>query len=226
MKIYLIISIMISLNLPVAAQLDCDINANEFANTMTVLGVLNIDGQYSDNPGDQLIAHVGQECRGKANVVVNNLQERGLVFLLVRSNATDGETISFSVKPFNADAPILTTITLEFISDGSYGSVTDPVEFITDPNKVDLGNFEAYKYFTPNGDGFHDIWVIKDVEKYTGFTLTIINDHGETVYQTENYQNNWDGRRQGKELPVGAYYFVLQSKERPEVFKGSVSILR
>ncbi|MGK7397865.1 MAG: gliding motility-associated C-terminal domain-containing protein, partial [Candidatus Cyclobacteriaceae bacterium M3_2C_046] len=185
-----------------------------------------INGQLSTNPEDQLIAHVGQECRGRARVVFEPGREVGLVFLLVRSNATNGETISFSVKPAGSTNEILTSTTLEFISDGSYGSISDPIQFITDPNRVDLGEFKAFKYFTPNGDGYHDTWEIQDVGKYQAFTLTIVNDHGKMVFQTDNYENDWDGTSQGKALPVGAYYYILQSAVRPEVYKGSISILK
>jgi gliding motility-associated-like protein len=83
--------------------------------------------------------------------------------------------------------------------------------------------------FTPNGDGFYDEWII-DVsdDPNINVTVEVYNRWGEKVYMSQNYENDWDGTRNGKELPVGTYYFVITVDDGKETqkFAGPVTIIR
>jgi gliding motility-associated-like protein len=92
--------------------------------------------------------------------------------------------------------------------------------------------------FTPNGDGVHDTWNFFPLENYTPFyrvEATVFNRAGVVVFQSRDYGNAppavFDGRRGGKLLPIGTYYYVVKLVPRQpdgaeEVFTGSVTILR
>jgi gliding motility-associated-like protein len=83
---------------------------------------------------------------------------------------------------------------------------------------------------TPNGDGINDYFVIsakgsnKPVNSfYESSDLIIFNRWGRKVYQSTNYQNNWNGGN----LPDGTYFYVLKCKgykDKSVVYKGSVTI--
>ncbi len=83
---------------------------------------------------------------------------------------------------------------------------------------------------TPNGDGINDYFVIseKGSDKpinsyYESSDLVIFNRWGRKVFQSTNYQNNWDGGN----LPDGTYFYVLKCKgykDKSVVYKGSVTI--
>ncbi|MBE0647598.1 MAG: gliding motility-associated C-terminal domain-containing protein [Bacteroidales bacterium] len=79
--------------------------------------------------------------------------------------------------------------------------------------------------FTPNGDGFNDFWVIKDMETLGTCSVRIFNSWGSQVYENADYQNTWDGRSNNAELPSGPYYYVVQFANG-QVYKGTVNILR
>ncbi len=69
---------------------------------------------------------------------------------------------------------------------------------------------------SPNGDGKNDVFYIKDLEKFPGTKVWIYNRWGSLVYQSDDYQNDWDGISQSQttmgsnRLPEGTYYYVIE----------------
>jgi gliding motility-associated-like protein len=66
--------------------------------------------------------------------------------------------------------------------------------------------------FSPNGDGKNDLLVFTGLEYFSPSSLKVFNRYGTTVYQSDDYQNNWDGTDSNshKPLPDGTYFYVLQ----------------
>ncbi|HMI06129.1 MAG TPA: gliding motility-associated C-terminal domain-containing protein, partial [Flavobacterium sp.] len=63
------------------------------------------------------------------------------------------------------------------------------------------------KGISPNNDGLNDNF---DLEAYNVKELKIFNRYGTNVYSKANYQNEWVGQSDnGKELPDGTYYYVI-----------------
>jgi len=76
------------------------------------------------------------------------------------------------------------------------------------------------KVVTPNGDGFNDTFKVGNDPSAAGgckYLVKIFNRWGKMVFQSDNYQNNWEGRHDGSgmqigsnnELPTGTYYYVV-----------------
>lgn len=83
------------------------------------------------------------------------------------------------------------------------------------------------KFFSPNGDNSGDeMWHIKNVEKISDCQLVIFSQNGAKVYETNHYANNWDGRFNGRELPEGAYFYVIHCTETGQSQTGSIRLLR
>jgi gliding motility-associated-like protein len=83
--------------------------------------------------------------------------------------------------------------------------------------------------FTPNGDGINDKWLVNLRACYTRALVEVFNRYGNRVFRSENYQNDWDGRWEGKALPDGTYYYVITLElinGKKTYVKGNVSILR
>jgi gliding motility-associated-like protein len=78
--------------------------------------------------------------------------------------------------------------------------------------------------FTPNGDGFNDFFVIKNIEKISQNRLIIINSNGAKVFEANNYQNNWDASN----VLNGSYFYVLETKVdgKTQSYYGSIQIIR
>jgi gliding motility-associated-like protein len=118
-----------------------------------------------------------------------------------------------------ASPGIITDYQLSVVSAGgctSTASVTVKVNIVITPPNT----------FTPNDDGINDTWKIPELTPYTDCTVTIFDRSGQLVYQSFGYAKPWDGTRNGKELPAGTYYYVIDTKRSATKFAGSVTIIR
>ena len=89
---------------------------------------------------------------------------------------------------------------------------------------------KALNAFSPNGDGINDKWVVTNGGNCTKkISVLIFNRYGNKVFESENYNNDWNGTYKGKPLPDGTYYytirFILLNDEEVS-FNGDVTILR
>lgn len=80
--------------------------------------------------------------------------------------------------------------------------------------------------FTPNGDGINDTWVIAYLESYPGATVEVFDRNGHQVFRSVNYTKNWDGTNNGKPIPVGTYYYIIDPKNGRSIMSGNVTIIR
>ena len=80
--------------------------------------------------------------------------------------------------------------------------------------------------FSPNGDNVHDRWEIPYLESYPGCTINVYNRYGQLVYQSIGYTKPWDGRVNGKDVPVGTYYYVIDPKNGRTKLSGYVDVIR
>ena len=65
--------------------------------------------------------------------------------------------------------------------------------------------------FTPNGDGYNDYWEIKNIPYPNNYKLEIFTPTGQLVYRSVGNNTFWDGRSNGKKLPAGTYYYVIDT---------------
>ncbi|MBC3538927.1 PKD domain-containing protein [Rufibacter sediminis] len=80
--------------------------------------------------------------------------------------------------------------------------------------------------FSPNGDGSNDTWVLEGIQDYPHISIEIYNRWGQQVYSSRGYPAPWDGKRNGSDLPIGAYYYIIDpSNGRPKM-TGPLTILR
>ncbi len=131
------------------------------------------------------------------------------------------DSILRTAAVFDYQVKKLYTIRIE-ANDGKGGTVEKAIEVIIIP---DPNNFSSLNYISPNGDGKNDVWTIRNVEVYKDFTVTIFNDAGNLIYNTTNYQNDWDGTYQGKDLPIGVYYYLVKSPQGSK-FTGTITLNR
>jgi gliding motility-associated-like protein len=80
--------------------------------------------------------------------------------------------------------------------------------------------------FSPNGDGIHDTWVIPYLNSYPGCTVEIVNRYGYLIFRSLGYPTPWDGKVNGKDVPVGTYYYVIDPKNGRKKKAGYVDIIR
>ncbi|ALI98414.1 gliding motility-associated C-terminal domain-containing protein [Rufibacter tibetensis] len=80
--------------------------------------------------------------------------------------------------------------------------------------------------FSPNGDGSNDSWVLEGIEDYPRITIEVYNRWGQQVYTSRGYPSPWDGKRNGVDLPIGAYYYIIDPNNGRSKMTGPLTILR
>lgn len=84
--------------------------------------------------------------------------------------------------------------------------------------------------FTPDNDNINDTWELSGLDTiFPNNVVYIYNRWGSLVFQSEKgkYESNrWDGTFNGKELPVGSYYFIIDYNDsKNRMVKGTVTII-
>lgn len=121
---------------------------------------------------------------------------------------------------------------VDFTGNVNTGNVTstsfvpNDYEIITFGSLIGSDGIIVYNGISPNGDGKNDVFVIEGVELFKN-TLKIYNRWGRTVYDVENYKNDWNGITNkkvlvgnSKKLPVGTYFYVLNLPEENKEYAG------
>jgi gliding motility-associated-like protein len=82
--------------------------------------------------------------------------------------------------------------------------------------------------FSPNNDGINDRWEIPGLNGYTSSQVSVFNRWGQQVFHSSGYNISWDGKYNGKPLPVGTYYYMIDLKNdrAAKPFQGAVTIIR
>ena len=80
----------------------------------------------------------------------------------------------------------------------------------TDTMMISVNRIFVPNAISPDGDGLNDELVIEGITDFENDVI-IYNRWGKIMYETSNYQNDWDGRgRNGKLLPQDTYYYVVR----------------
>ncbi len=84
--------------------------------------------------------------------------------------------------------------------------------------------------FTPNNDGVNDTWEITNSYLYPDMIVEIYTRWGAKIFHARGYNadNYWDGTHNGKDLPMGTYYFIIQLNDpyKSKPISGPVTIIR
>ena len=80
--------------------------------------------------------------------------------------------------------------------------------------------------FSPNEDGLNETLEFKGLDNYPQSQLYVYTRAGQLVYQSTDYHNDWTGKmiKNGKQLPIGTYYYILKLGGTNRSVKGFVFI--
>ncbi|MFH0841478.1 MAG: gliding motility-associated C-terminal domain-containing protein, partial [Bacteroidota bacterium] len=80
---------------------------------------------------------------------------------------------------------------------------------------------------TPNGDGFNDEWIIRNVDIFPDAEIKVFNRWGRMVYNGKNLLSNpWDGTFKGKPVPTDSYHYILYLNDGSDPRSGVISVIR
>lgn len=146
-------------------------------------------------------------------------------------NATaSGDNLSYTWTPsaFLSNSTILQPITAP-AHDITYKLVVSGHAGCTASDQVNVVVLKVPiipNVFSPNGDGVNDVWNIKYLNEYPDVSVEVYNRYGMPVYNSIGYSKPWDGTWNGKPLPVGVYYYIIDPKLGRTKMVGWVTIVR
>ena len=80
--------------------------------------------------------------------------------------------------------------------------------------------------FSPNGDGINDNWGVPGIRFYGGARISVYDGVGVRLFYTESPDQGWDGTFNGKQLPVGSYFWTIEILETGEMRRGMLNVIR
>ncbi|WP_372753524.1 gliding motility-associated C-terminal domain-containing protein [Labilibaculum sp.] len=101
---------------------------------------------------------------------------------------------------------------------------------LIEPVEVDTSLVQVPNVFTPNGDGQNDEFKVKS-QSLKSFKATIFNRWGRVVYSSQNPDEGWNGKVNGKLATPGTYFYVIKAtgeEEEKKTYtkKGSFMLIR
>lgn len=110
-----------------------NIDPTKFTESMNVIGKLKLNGVFTDDFYDRVVAVVNGEVRGVTNIVFDDTYNEYFVFLTIYSNQVSGENMIFYIWDASQgklkEATLNESLSLPFIADEIIGTYTSPAIF-------------------------------------------------------------------------------------------------
>jgi gliding motility-associated-like protein len=146
-------------------------------------------------------------------------------------NFTNTSTGNWSIENWSIEGQNFTNspFTFSFSTEGSYpiqlivtngqGCSDTLIQTITIYDDIIVPNV-----FTPNDDSFNDLFIIQGLKPNSN--LVILNRWGNVVFESSNYQNNWEGDDLNGAALVDGVYTILLTDDKSISFHCFVHIIR
>jgi len=140
---------------------------------------------------------------------------------------TTGLNDPFSSEPIANPTETITYVVNVVGSNGceSRDTVVIMVEIL---NECQIGKLFIPTAFSPNGDGLNDEFKVQISGGYDKFYLAVRNRWGQTVFESTDINDGWDGQMEGKSLSSDAlgYFLEITCGDRVITRQGSVTVIR
>ena len=101
----------------------------------------------------------------------------------------------------------------------------------SDTVRIEIFEVKVPTVITPNGDGANDIFKPFE-DTWNGINhhhISVFNRWGEEVWKSDNFEEGWDGKRNGKFVADGTYFWILEVFYGPQdinqTIKGTLSVI-
>ena len=93
-------------------------------------------------------------------------------------------------------------------------------------SRLEFSSLVVNNSFSPNGDGINDSWGVPGIRFYGGARISVYDNVGSRLFYTESPDQGWDGTFNGKQLPVGTYFWTIEIGETGEMRRGTLNVIR
>jgi len=157
----------------------------------------------------RVITVIGSEIAAIQNIIIEDLQDINSIAVTVNGSGDYEYALDDESGPYR-DTGFFTNVQIGFhtlyVRDkngcGAVGPIVVPVLGIP-------------KYFTPNGDRFHDYWNVKGVSALYNYrsTIYIFDRYGKLLKQLSTTEIGWDGTYNGRQMPADDYWYSIQFED-------------
>ena len=162
-------------------------------------------GRVAVNIWKKPLANAGPDKRTRAGTPVQ------------LDGAASGFDVSYSWTPSGlSDAAALTPLATPAQTTTYTLSVVSAVGCGTSRDDMVVRVYDIPNAFSPNGDGVNDLWAIKSADAFANSVIEVFNRYGQVVFSSKGYSNPWNGNYNGKPVPSGTYYYVIDLKSGTE----------
>jgi len=77
---------------------------------------------------------------------------------------------------------------------------------------------------SPNNDGKNDTWIILGTQQFDDLEINIYDVFGQCINHQEKNYIPWDGFYNGKLVPEGEYYFIIESLQKKKKITGTITL--
>lgn len=81
-------------------------------------------------------------------------------------------------------------------------------------------------FFTPNGDGYNDYWVISGLYHFPSAEIQIYDRFGKKLYEFIGTEFGWNGQYMGAPLPSDTYWYAIRLVDGRQPLTGNVTLKR
>jgi gliding motility-associated-like protein len=81
-------------------------------------------------------------------------------------------------------------------------------------------------FFTPNGDGYNDMWVIGGIYQYPSAEIQVYDRFGKKLFEFCGTDQGWNGTYMGSPLPSDTYWYAIRLMDGQRTITGNVTIKR
>ena len=193
--------------------------------------VLGTNQSYDFTTGGNyaLVVNNADGCTDRADFVIA-ASENPVITDVVYTEFTENNTI----KVFVAGAITNTIVDIDHfeyaLDNGPYQDsnvfegVTPGVHHVVVRDKNGCGETVPYEvvvlgymsFFTPNGDGDHDIWRVTALQYFPDSKLYIYDRQGKLINTFTETDAGWDGIYNGNQMPSTDYWFLLKLRDGRE----------
>lgn len=159
---------------------------------------------------------------------------------VIPTSCEEGDDGQIEVHPFGGFSPYNVLFfseppqfdsIAENLNKGSYDvKVTDKLGcysiFTIGVKNTDIPCLQIPTAFTPNVDGIHDTWNIKNLYLYPKAKMEVYNRWGSLIYSAGVSDQRWDGKFNGVDVPTGTYIYIINLGNETKPKQGTVTIIR
>jgi gliding motility-associated-like protein len=164
--------------------------------------------------------------------------DQELTYQITYDQPVDDREVTFVIDSISGELTVNNSNQLDYetqpvfnmtvrVADSGVGRLLDSATVTVRLEDIIEQELPANNLISPNDDGKNDVFFVQNVSLYFGYTLVIIDQFGNVVFNMVNYDNSWSGvSDDGRELTTGVYYYRMTSPDSQYIYEGSITLIR